>query len=108
MGRWPVIDALFTCFAGPDAIAFQDRNLPFFVMHARLWFLLAVARIALDHPGEILRHRAMLENIALDDAFPHVAFRDSACRALLACLRRTKDQSSKALLKLLKLGPVFS
>jgi hypothetical protein len=54
--RWQVIDALFDRFHLPDACAFQDPRLPFFVMHSRQWFLLAIARIAIDFPVEIARH----------------------------------------------------
>jgi hypothetical protein len=85
-GRWEVIDALFDRFDAADAGAFQDLRLPFFVMHSRQWFLLSIARIAIDFPVEIARHAKKLETIAFDKAFPHVALREAARRALLACL----------------------
>lgn len=52
-GRWQVIDALFELLDAPGAGPFQDQRLPFFGMHAKQWFLLAVARVALDYPAEI-------------------------------------------------------
>jgi hypothetical protein len=96
-GRWRTIDALFDRFDGTDAGAFQDQRLPFFVMHSRQWFLLAIARIAIDFPGEIARHADKLEAIAFDEAFPHVAMREAARRARLACLAGDTSESAVAL-----------
>ncbi len=93
-GRWGVIDALFGRFDAAGAGAFQDPRLPFFVMHSRQWFLLAIARIAIDFPAEIARHAKKLEAVAFNEAFPHVALREAARRALLACL--TVDSSEAA------------
>ena len=81
----------------PDAGAFQDRGLPFFILHARLWFLLAVARLALDYPARIAAFAAVLEKIACDDSFPHVGMREAAKRALLACLDGVVDREAVAL-----------
>jgi hypothetical protein len=96
-GRWQVIDALFGRFEAPDAGAFQGPRLPFFVMHSRQWFLLAIARIAIDFPTEIARHAKKLEAIAFDEAFPHVALREAARRALLACLNADRSEADEAL-----------
>ncbi len=96
-GRWSVIDALFGQLNAPGAGPFQDQRLPFFVMHAKQWFLLAVARISLDYPGEIKRHRERLGAIALDHNFPHVGLREPSRRALLFCL---KGSTSRSALKL--------
>ena len=96
-GRWQAIDALFDCFDAPNAGAFQDSRLPFFVMHSRQWFLLAIARIAIDFPAEIGRHSRKLEAIAFDETFPHVALREAARRALLACLTRNESKTAEAL-----------
>ena len=86
LGRWKAIDALFDRFNAPGAGAFEGPRLRFFVMHSRQWFLLAIARIAIDFPAEIARHAKKLEAIALNEGFPHVALRETARRALLACL----------------------
>jgi hypothetical protein len=96
-GRWQVIDALFDRFDAPDAGAFQDLRLPFFAMHSRQWFLLAIARIAMDFPAEIAHHAKKLKAIAFDEAFPHVALREAARRALLACLSGDKSRATQAL-----------
>lgn len=97
LGRWNVIDALFARFDAPDAGPFQDARLPFFIMHSRQWFLLAIARIAIDFPAEVARHADRLEAIAFDEASPHVAFREAARRARLACLTGDKSKAAEAL-----------
>lgn len=99
LGRWPVIAKLFDMLGAHDAGAFRDQKLPFFVLHAKFWFLLAVARIALDFPNEIAAYAARLEAIALDDAFPHVGLRDVAVRTLKICLGKSRSAAAKDTLK---------
>ncbi|MER9934311.1 hypothetical protein [Mesorhizobium sp. M0088] len=95
--QWDVIERMFALFDAPDAGAFQDRSLPFFGYHAQLWFLLAVARIALDSPEHIARFRPRLEAIAFDDMFPHAGLREAACKALRHCLAGKRDMDAKRL-----------
>ena len=102
LGRWQVIDRLFERLDALGGGPFQDQRLPFFAMHAKQWFLLAIARIALDHPREIARHRRRLEAIALNDSFPHVALREPARRALLSCLKKETSQASVRTVKKLQ------
>ena len=46
---------------------------------------------------EIARHAKKLEAIAFDEAFPHVALREAARRALLACLTVDSSEAGEAL-----------
>jgi hypothetical protein len=101
-GRWKVIDALFNRFDLPDVGAFQDTRLPFFIMYARQWFLLAIARIAIDFPTEVARYVKKLEVIAFDEAFPHVALREAADRALSNCLVGNSSKAADALKRRLR------
>ncbi len=103
-GQWSVIEQMFELFDKDDAGAFQDRSLPFFKYHAHLWFLLAIARIALDFPKEIGRFRPKLEAIAFQNLFPHIGIREAACEALKRCFARKRDVDSKKLV--LKIGKV--
>ncbi|AUN29474.1 hypothetical protein [Niveispirillum cyanobacteriorum] len=96
-GHWSVIARMFTLFGAADAGAFQDRSLPFFKLNAQLWFLLAIARIALDSPSEVLRFQSDLEAVAFDDTFPHVGLREAACGALRHCLVGRRDASAMKL-----------
>lgn len=104
LGRWEVIDELFERLDAPSAGPFQDQRLPFFRMHAQQWFLLAIARIALDHPREIRRHRQRLEAIALADRFPDVGLREPARRALMSSLKGERSKAAARTIK--KLGKV--
>ncbi len=96
-GHWDVITRMFTLLGAADGGAFQDRSLPFFKQNAQLWFLLAVARVALDFPAEIARFQSNLEAIAFDDAFPHVGLREAACDALRHCLAGKRGASAQRL-----------
>jgi hypothetical protein len=84
--RWKVVDALVGRFGTKDAHPFQAPELPFYFMHARLWLLIALARIAMDDPKAIARYHKTLIGIVLDDNEPHVLMRHFASRAILACV----------------------
>ncbi len=83
--KWDLIATLMQNFYSTDAHPYQAPELPFYFLHARLWLLIATARIAIDHPTEVARYADMLKTIALDKSSPHVLMRDFAARALLAC-----------------------
>ncbi|MEP1706263.1 MAG: NACHT domain-containing protein [Marinobacter sp.] len=82
---WEVIDALAKKFEDTDSKAFQAPELPFYNLHARLWLLIALARIARDTPKALAKHEAMLRSVALNPRQVHVAMRHFAAQALLAC-----------------------
>lgn len=84
-GKWDVIDAIATRFHSVDAHPYQAPELPFFFLHARLWFLIAIARLAMDHPKNVAKYADMLKAIALDENIPHVLMRHFATRAILTC-----------------------
>jgi hypothetical protein len=93
IGRVEVIDALAVRFHSDKAGPFQDRQLPFFVLHARFWLLVALARIALDRPVAVLSTRGLLERIAFDGEVPHTgmqAFAADGLRALLTVVPPTE------------------
>jgi len=68
-------------------------------MHARQWFLLGVARLAIDYPEKIALHTRLLESIAFDDSYPHAGMREAARRALLSCAAPATDAVAKGRLK---------
>ena len=99
---WEVIDALVKKFKDKDPKAFQASELPFYYLHARLWLLIALARIARDAPNAIAKYEAMLRSVALNLCQPHVAMRHFASQALLACdkagaIKLTSADSNKLL-----------
>lgn len=85
-GRWEIVDKLVGHFNDKTAWAFQASEFKFYYFHARLWLLIALARVALDHPGEIARYEDELLSIAMAKNNPHVLMRHFAARALLACI----------------------
>ena len=85
LGRWEIIDALARKLPSMDSKAFGAPELPFYYLHARLWLLMALARIALDSPEEIAKHHEPLMKIALGHSQPHVVIRHFAAQAVLAC-----------------------
>lgn len=85
-GRWNVVDAIVGKLDSKNAGPFQAPELPFYYFHARLWLLIALARIALDDPKAIAKYRDVLLNVVLDKYGPHVLLRHFAARALIACM----------------------
>ena len=85
-GNWCVIEAIIEKFSTTTAGPFQAAELKFFYMHARLWLLIALARLALDYPDRITKYKNNLLDIILDCKQPHVLMRHFAARTLLACV----------------------
>ena len=85
LGRWEVVEALVRKLPATDSKAFGAPELPFYYLHARLWLLIALARIALDFPTEIAKHHELLMKMALNRSHPHVVIRHFAAQAVLVC-----------------------
>ena len=85
-GRWKIVDSLVGYLSSKTAGAFQASELAFYYLHARLWLLIALARMALDHPEEIARYKNELLSIVTENADPHALMRHFAARALLVCI----------------------
>jgi len=83
--RWSVIDALVDKYDKEDAHPFQAPELPFYFLHARLWLLIALARVALNSPKEVAKYRDILFKITQDNQSPHVLMRHFASQTLLTC-----------------------
>ncbi|CAN5490874.1 hypothetical protein BH10PSE3_BH10PSE3_04520 [soil metagenome] len=73
-------------------------------MHARLWLLIALARVALDWPVKIAPHLAMLERVAFSDDFPHVVMRAFAIDALRSVVPVLAPAVGQALLASLEVA----
>ena len=85
-GNWDVIDALVDRFDSTTAGAFQAPELEFYYMHAKLWLLIALARLAMDYPQRIAKYKDDLLSIVSESKQPHVLMRHFAARALLVCV----------------------
>ncbi|MDE3242553.1 MAG: transcriptional regulator, partial [Nitrospirota bacterium] len=101
-GKWEVIGALIGRFPSTDAHPYQAPELPFYFLHARLWLLIAIARVAMDHPQNVAKYAEALKAIALDKSTPHVLMRHFASQALLVCASSGSIVLSEADAKALK------
>ncbi len=84
-GRWNVVDALVDKIESRGSESFGAAELRFFDLHAKLWLLIAVARVAHDWPAQIAKHSTRLMSLAEDRTHPHALMRHFAAQALLAC-----------------------
>lgn len=89
-GRWNVIDRVVHNSKSKTAGAFQAPELTFYYLHARLWLLIALSRMARDHPELIARYKMELFAIVTDSSESHVLMQDFAAQALLACVASGK------------------
>ncbi len=97
-GSWGVIDALVEKFSTTTAGPLQAAELKFYYMHARLWLLIALARLSLDYPNRIAKYKDDLLYIVSESKQPHVLMRHFAARSLLACVNaRTLNLPDKIL-----------
>ena len=85
-GRWEVIDNVVARIDRVNAGPFQAKELPFYDLHARLWLLIALARMGRDFPEQIARYKDDLLPYVLEDKNPHVLMRHFASSALLTCM----------------------
>jgi hypothetical protein len=83
-GKWEVVDVLVSKLHSTDAHPYQAPELLFYFLHARLWLLIALARLAIDYPQKVAKYAEMLRDIALDRDVPHVLLRHFAAQALLS------------------------
>lgn len=84
--RWSVIDAVVDRIKTTDARPFGAPELPFYFLHAKLWLLIALARIARDRPKAIAKYKDELLSIVYDKKLSHVLVRYFATVSLLACV----------------------
>ncbi|CAM3190608.1 hypothetical protein [Janthinobacterium lividum] len=101
-GRSDVIDRLIDRFGATSNLPFGDAKLPFYVMHAQLWLLMALARIAKDAATVFIPHRAFFEQIVCSTKFPHVVMRAFAIDILRALAPALRPEEREAMLA--KLG----
>lgn len=102
LGRHDVLDQVVAKFDWNHAGAFQARELPFYYLHARLWLLIALARIAQEYPKAVAKHSAMLERVSFSTIDRHVLFKHFASSALIACISSGHIASDKTLSMALK------
>lgn len=94
LSRWDVIDTVVSRWSLNSANEFQAPELKFYFLHARLWLLIALARLALDEPAAVSKYEGQLLAIVKDAQQPHVLMHYFAAQALTACHRAVKTSLS--------------
>ncbi|HCE6431202.1 TPA: hypothetical protein NHO58_006323 [Pseudomonas aeruginosa] len=102
--RFDVIKGLIERFESTHSLPFGDAKLPFYAMHAQLWLLIALARLAKDVAPELASHRAFFERIAFSTDFPHVVMRAFAIDILREITKSLTPDACEALIA--KLEPL--
>ena len=97
-GRFDVVEKLIERFDSVRSLPFGDAKLPFYVMHAQLWLLIALARVAKDGAPVLAHHRAFFERIAFSAEFPHVVMRAFAIDILRELARSLVSEDCEALI----------
>lgn len=101
-GRFDVIERLIERFGSASSLPFGDAKLPFYPMHAQLWLLIALARVAKDAAPAFASHRAFFERVAFSAEFPHVVMRAFAIDVLRELAPALAPEECEALIA--KLG----
>jgi hypothetical protein len=82
LGRGDLLDTMRARYAYETEPALSHPEAPFYFMAARLWFMLAIARIALETPAAIAGQVDWLFEQAERPDFPHLLIRVTARQAL--------------------------
>lgn len=83
MGCDRAIEALLNWMEKDCVEAFGSHDFPFYNLHARLYLMIALARIAVDQPEIVRKHHVVFEEHALN-RMPHVLIRAFASRIALS------------------------
>lgn len=65
IGRADYIESLIAWMQKDTVDAFGSKDFPFYSLHARLYLLIALARIAIDHPQILVAHSSLFSDLAL-------------------------------------------
>jgi hypothetical protein len=98
-GRWDIIDEIVSNIEATGAGPFQAPELKFYFLHARLWLLIALSRLAIDEPKRVAKYEAVLKRIALSADTPHVVLRHFAANAISTSARHHASALSASDLK---------
>ncbi|MBL4898017.1 MAG: hypothetical protein JKX76_00075, partial [Colwellia sp.] len=83
LGQQKIINSLFNLLSFGENSAFVDRRLPFYRMHAEMYFLMAIARIIHDYPKLFIEHSVVIFEFSTQKV-PHVFIRKYAKSAALS------------------------
>lgn len=87
-----VIGGVFGLWRNTLEKSFRSPEAPFYWCAARLWQMLAAARIARESPSAVATHQQFFLSVLKDAEFPHVLVRSYAREALIALQERDVAQ----------------
>ncbi len=82
-GDAKILTAMLVVYDRQTEESFRAANEPFYWMAARLWWTMAVCRVAHEIPHALSAYGSKLLEIATDETFPHVLIRSFAKDAAL-------------------------
>ena len=95
------IDVLITWMCGGNTEAFIGKNHPFYILHAKQYLLVALARCALDSPALLTKHSKVFSDIALHGE-AHILIQRYAAEIALAIAQTTPAAYQSGVLSELK------
>ncbi|MDN8646964.1 hypothetical protein Q0S62_00810 [Stenotrophomonas indicatrix] len=98
MGEHAILDAVVAQYARTREPAFRMPDAPFYWVAARLWLIISLDRIALESPEAVAKHANWLQQVALDEEFPHLlvrGFARDACLKLIEAGHFVVDSGKK-------------
>ena len=81
--------------------AFRNQGIPFFEYNAQFWFIISIARIAIDYPQKIQKFKDNLLLILEDTSNPHVGIQMAVCEALQNCVSVFESTDSREILEII-------
>ncbi|HEX4408993.1 MAG TPA: AVAST type 3 anti-phage nuclease/ATPase Avs3a [Xanthobacteraceae bacterium] len=87
LGRGDVLSHLVNLAIEKKGGPFVDARLPFYSLHALQWFLIGIARGAIEAPANLAPFGPQIVNWALKDQ-PHILIRQFAARAAIALVEK--------------------
>jgi hypothetical protein len=108
LGCRPEISALIGWMRQDEVGAFGSKRYPFYVLHARLYLLIALARAALECAGVLRPHHLAFASVALE-GLPHVLIQKNAADIALRieqALPGTYDAPTLAKLRQVGVSPL--
>lgn len=97
-----IIDKIVQLYERKIEINYRKSDAPFYWMSSRLWFAIALARIADESPMSVKHLTQWLLEIANDNDFPHIILREFAKSAISNLLESKAVSLNPEQLKLFK------
>jgi hypothetical protein len=102
LGCQQEIDALIEWMSTGNIVAFISNGHPFYIMHAKQYLLIALARCSVDNASLLKKHSKIFSDIALSEADAHILIQKYAAEIALAIAEIAPTAYEKITLQKLK------